>query len=1026
MASKNLKGITIEIGGNTSNLTTALRDVDGELSNIQSNLRTVESALRLDPGNVDALAERQRLLNDAVATTTERLETLREAQRQADQQIANGVEVDEQAYQSLRAEIIRAEASLNNYTSEINEAVTETDRLTQTISQQEADLADLRDEYTEAVLTHGRYSREARDLSDQIDDLSDELNTNRTRLEGAQHAAEDAGDAANESSSDWTILKGTIADLASKAIQNALSSLQNLAGTLWNLGDDTREFRTNMGKVETAFETAGFSASDAREAYEDFYGILADDGQATEAISHLAELTDSQKELDEWTTIATGVYAKFGDSLPIENLTEAANETAKTAQLTGGLADALNWAGVNEEDFQKKLEACNDEAERETLIRETLTGLYSEAAKSYAETNGQIIEANEAQANYNSALAGLGEIIEPIKTAFVNGMTLMFDALKTMLEGVDIEAVKALITSAFDYLTTTVFPAIQSGIQWFIENKDIVIAALAGIVAGIAAFKVVSIIQTAVGAFKAFQAATSGATLAQQALNLVMSMNPVGIVVAAIAGLVTAFILLWKNCDEFREFWINLWEIIKNAAATAWESISSFFSAAWETIKAVWDTVQPYFSAIWETIKAVFAVVVEYFSTLFSDAWAGIQTAWAAVTEWFSGLWESIKNIFFICVEWFSQLFTNAWTGIQTAWAAVTTWFATLWANIQLVFQNCVAWFTQIFTDAWAGAQAIWDTVSGYFSTLWANIQAAFADTVTWFSKLFSDAWAAITAIWDLVVQYFTDLWENIKLAFADTVEWWSTLFSDAWKAITAVWDTVSTYFSDLWDNITGTFSTIGTTLEGYFKNAWDLITGVFAGWGEFFSGLWESITSTFSNIGTNLSTAIGDSVKSGINSILGWVESTVNSAIGLINGAIDIINKVPGVDVSHVKAVSIPKLASGGVAREPMLAEIGEYAGASRNPEIVTPQDILRDTFEESLARFAENGFNSDSGQDFKLLNMSIAELFDLIAEYLPGIAKNSNKGIYIDKRRLVAELAPDIDDALGEIADRKGRGAV
>ena len=122
MASRDLKGLTIEIGGDTSNLTDALRDVDGELSNLQSNLRTVNSALRLDPGNVDALAQRQALLTDAVAETAERLELLREAQRQADQAIADGVEIDERAYRNLQSEIIRAEASLADYQRQADNA----------------------------------------------------------------------------------------------------------------------------------------------------------------------------------------------------------------------------------------------------------------------------------------------------------------------------------------------------------------------------------------------------------------------------------------------------------------------------------------------------------------------------------------------------------------------------------------------------------------------------------------------------------------------------------------------------------------------------------------------------------------------------------------------------------------------------------------------------------------------------------------------------------------------------------------
>ena len=149
----------------------------------------------------------------------------------------------------------------------------------------------------------------------------------------------------------------------------------------------TEEYRKNQGLLASSFEAAGGSAEQAKETYNDLYRVLGDDGQATEAAQHLAKLTTNQKDLSTWTNICQGVYATFGASLPIESLTEAANETAKTGQLTGALADALNWAGVNEEEFQARLDACNTEAEREALIRETLNGIYSDAHDFYTHNN---------------------------------------------------------------------------------------------------------------------------------------------------------------------------------------------------------------------------------------------------------------------------------------------------------------------------------------------------------------------------------------------------------------------------------------------------------------------------------------------------------------------------------------------------------------------------------------------------------------------------------------------------------------
>ena len=205
-------------------------------------------------------------------------------------------------------------------------------------------------------------------------------------------------------------------------------------GSLMAVAETTRDYRTEQGKLQAAFETSGFSADAARSTYQALNGVLGDSGQAVEAANHLAMLTNNEKELQTWTDICTGVFATFGDSLPIEGLTEAANETAKTGALTGSLADALNWAGVNEDDFQASLDACSSEQERQALITETLNGLYSEAADKYREVNGAVIDANVAQDNLNAAMAGIGAAVEPFVTAGKILISEVLVSLTPMLE----------------------------------------------------------------------------------------------------------------------------------------------------------------------------------------------------------------------------------------------------------------------------------------------------------------------------------------------------------------------------------------------------------------------------------------------------------------------------------------------------------------------------------------------------------------------------------------------------------------
>ena len=245
------------------------------------------------------------------------------------------------------------------------------------------------------------------------------LNNTKADMVKIQKEIDDTSKKLKSSKVDWESVGETVGK-AGKAIGAACAAMgaaiAAAGAAFFGLAEETREARENMGKLETSFTTAGHSAEDAKNTYTELYGVLGDDGQATEAAAHLAKLTTNEKELSDWTNICTGVYATFGDSLPIEGLTEAANETAKTGSITGNLADALNWAGVSEDDFQASLDACASEQERQALITSTLNGLYSEAADKYREVNGDIIDAQKATANMNSAMAALGAIAEPIIT----------------------------------------------------------------------------------------------------------------------------------------------------------------------------------------------------------------------------------------------------------------------------------------------------------------------------------------------------------------------------------------------------------------------------------------------------------------------------------------------------------------------------------------------------------------------------------------------------------------------------------
>ena len=391
------------------------------------------------------------------------------------------------------------------------------------------------------------------------------------------------------------------------------------------VAENTREYRTEQGKLQTAFDASGFSAGAARETYEALNGILGDSGQAVEAANHLAKLATTEEELAAWTDICTGVYATFGDSLPIENLTEAANETAKTGALTGGLADALNWAGVNEEQFQASLDACNSEQERQALITETLNGLYSETADKYKELNADVIAANEAQDKMNQAMASVGAVVEPFIT---KGKQLIAEVLLKLIP-------------ALEWLGATALPWVSNAISVVVQWFEGLIGKL-----GESGLTFDSVMAWIRNAFQGVMEVIQGiwTSIGQPVWNLIK--QNVGLV----AG------LFQKNMPAIKEFvrqaftdiqriWENnlkpaltaVGNFISNVLAPAFKwvfnnVITPYVSAAFNGIKDLWNkTLKPVFSGILDFITGIFTLN-------FKKAFSGLVSA-------VKGIWEGLKTV---------------------------------------------------------------------------------------------------------------------------------------------------------------------------------------------------------------------------------------------------------------------------------------------------------------------------------------------------------------------------------------------
>ncbi len=380
-----------------------------------------------------------------------------------------------------------------------------------------------------------------------------------------------AKDAGEESQSAFSKI-GSAALSIGKVVMTAGAAL----GTAWVAAiEGSREYRTEMGKLDTAFVTNGHSSEAATSTYKALQAVLGDTAVSVEAANHLAVMTDNEKDLSTWTDICTGVFATFGDSLPIEGLTEAANETAKVGQVTGPLADALNWAGIAEDEFNEKLAACSNEQERQKLIMNTLNDTYKGASDQYKETNKDILAANQAQEKLTSAFAELGRVGEPILTAIKTKVADMVAAAVPKLES---------FVSKMKQLRT-----------WIQNNQQTIknwAAAITAAAVSVGTFLLIlnwgKIMSTAATAIKTVRSAVA-------LFNATLLANPIGLVIALVAGLVAGFVVLWNNNKGFRDFFISMWAKIKSATGTAVSWIKGKFSdfkGALSSVRTTFDNIR--------------------------------------------------------------------------------------------------------------------------------------------------------------------------------------------------------------------------------------------------------------------------------------------------------------------------------------------------------------------------------------------------------------------------------------------------
>ena len=441
-------------------------------------------------------------------------------------------------------------------------------------------------------------------------------------------------------------------------------------GALSSVAESTREYRTEMGKLDTAFTTNKFSAADAKQTYSDLYAVVGDSGQATEAANHLSLLCNSTKDLQSWTEICTGVYGQFGDSLPIEGLTEAANETAKVGQVTGPLADALNWMGVSEDAFNEKLAKCSSEQERQQLITSTLTSLYSDASAQYKETNGDVMESNRAHQQLSDTMAQIGAVAEPVLNSLIGLGGKLLEQLSPLIESVANNLAPVLIN-----ICEEVAPIIVSMLEQIMPLIEELLPFIAQLMEQLAPIIVqlveallpvlVQVIKQLLPPFMEILNALMPLLdtifqLVQPFIDLILQLiEPFAALIStAIAPLIVKLAELLNNLlQPLIPVFNEIAGILSETLQPVFEALAPVFDLLTDALSPLFELLSMLLNAILPALTPVIEILADVFSNVLGLAIKGISGAIESLTGIFNGLIDFIDGVF-------SGNWDKAWNGI--------------------------------------------------------------------------------------------------------------------------------------------------------------------------------------------------------------------------------------------------------------------------------------------------------------------------------------------------------------------------
>lgn len=723
-----IQGIEVEISGSTTKLQTALKSVNTEIRNTQSQLKDVEKLLKLDPGNTELLAQKHRLLGDAVKETKEKLETLKTASEQANEALKNGTITQEQ-YDGLQREIAETEQKLKDLEAQANQSATALQKIAadgeklKTMGDNVSSVGQKFLPVTGAVVGLGTAAvKTAADFDSAMSKVAAVSGATGSDFDALRDKAREMGAKTKFSASEAAEAMNYMA-MAGWKTEDMLSGVEGIMNLAAASGED---LATTSDIVTDALTAFGLSANDSGH-FADILAAASSNANTNvsmmgETFKYAAPIAGALGYSAEDTALAIGLMANAGikSSQAGTSLRKIMTELSGDIKISGAAIGDVTVATTNADgsmrDFNDILMDCRSAF---SGLTEAEQAQAAEALVGKTAMSGFLAIMNAGDADVqklSNAIANCDGTAESMAATMQDNLAGQLQILKSQLEELAI---------SFGELLMPAIRQIVTWIQGFVDKLNsmdegtkkvvITIALLAAAIGPV--LIVIGKVMSAVGTIMTIVPKLAGVIntvkTAFMALNATMLANPIVLIIAAIAALVAAFIYLWNTNEEFRQFWIDLWENIKEVAIAVWEALKEFFSAAWEAIKntaaTVWNAIKDFFSGLWDGIKTIFTTVVNAISTFLQTAWTAIQTVattvWNAISTFFSTIWNGIKTVISTVVTAIQTFLTTAWNSIKTAITTVLTALQTavntIWNGIKTVITTVVNAIKTAVTSAW-------------------------------------------------------------------------------------------------------------------------------------------------------------------------------------------------------------------------------------------------------------------------------------------------------------------------------------